>query len=81
MTVEEYLDGGAKLSNLDIDKTICGHYDKNRDKKIVGVEDRGDLNDHNTPLLWLTYEDGSEKRYAAGWLKTTVQVAMDSKYF
>jgi hypothetical protein len=39
ITVKEYLDGGAKLSNLDINKTTCDYFDKNKDKKIVSVEE------------------------------------------
>ena len=47
----EYLKEGGKLSNVDWSNAVNGYYDKNRDKKIVSYQDKGETGGHDTPLF------------------------------
>ena len=77
----EYIKEGGKLSNVDWSKAKSSYSDKNRFKKIISCEDKGDKGGQDIPCFWFEFEDGTEHRYAISWIYLTVDVVLAEPYF
>jgi len=79
--LNEYLRYGGDLSKIDWSEAQSDYYDKNRGKKIVSYEDKGDKGGGDIPCFWFTFDDGTVHKYAISWIVLNVKFVLDESYF
>jgi len=79
--LNDYLKYGGDLSKIDWSKAKSNYSDKNRFKKIISCEDKGDKGGQDIPCFWFTFDDGTVHKYAISWIDVNVKFVLDKAYF
>ncbi len=79
INLNEYLNLGGKLENLNLEKTVTDYGDSNRGNSISSII-LGKLNKNGDQLYNVSYNNGVNKDYAGIWIETEVTMMLDSKF-